>query len=388
MARVVVAMSGGVDSSVAAYLIKQQGHEVIGLFMKNWHDPTFTKEDDCPWQRDSRDALLVAQHLNIPFQVVDLSQDYYHRIVSYMFEEYREGRTPNPDVLCNREIKFDAFWQVCQSLSADYIATGHYCRKDKKDTHYRLLRGKDPQKDQSYFLCQLSQEQLAHALFPVGTLQKSQVRNIARDAGILVAKKKDSQGLCFVGKIKLPVFLSQKLKPKEGLVLKVDSQANVFQKEWDEQAPANVLDQEYFRVGEEIGKHPGCQFFTIGQRKGLHIGGYKKPLFVIHIDSKRNIVYVGEGVDHKGLYKRMACTKTSGVNWLIPALSLEEQNHPKEYLAQVRYRQKPIPVSVQVKRDYIYTYFQEPCFAVARGQFLVWYLGDQLIGSGVIEYAL
>ena len=389
MARVVVAMSGGVDSSVAAYLIQQQGHEVIGLFMKNWHDVEVTREESCPWQRDSQDALLVAQHLNIPFQVVDLSEEYYHRVVCYMFDEYQKGRTPNPDVLCNREIKFDAFWEVCQSLSADYVATGHYCQKrESAEGGYQLLRGKDEHKDQSYFLCQLSQEQLAHSLFPIGELRKSEVRQMALDVGIPVAQKKDSQGLCFVGKIKLPTFLGQRLKPKEGAILKVDDNAELFQTTLDVRSLVDVFDREYLRLGSEIGKHPGSQFFTIGQRKGLHLGGYKNPLFVIHIDSQKNIVYVGEGNLHRGLYKTRIRTKMEDVNWLVTPSFFENEQNLKKLTVQVRYRQEALPACLQIEENYIYTQLGSPCFAVAKGQFLVWYFEDTLVGSGVIDYAV
>ncbi|MBT8324533.1 MAG: tRNA 2-thiouridine(34) synthase MnmA, partial [Winogradskyella sp.] len=219
MKRVIVGLSGGVDSSVAAYLMKQQGYEVIGLFMKNWHDDSVTISDECPWLEDSNDAMIVADKLGIPFQTVDLSEAYKERIVDYMFSEYEKGRTPNPDVLCNREIKFDVFLKIALDLGADYVATGHYCRKASIEKNgesiFRLLAGKDSNKDQSYFLCQLSQNQLSKALFPLGDLTKPQVRQIASEQNLITAEKKDSQGLCFIGKVRLPDFLQQKLQPKE-----------------------------------------------------------------------------------------------------------------------------------------------------------------------------
>jgi tRNA-specific 2-thiouridylase len=216
VARVVVGLSGGVDSSVAALLMQQAGHEVIGIFMRNWNDASPTLEQECPWIEDSNDALLVAEKLGIPFQVLDLSQEYKVRIVDYMFAEYQAGRTPNPDVLCNREIKFDLFLEAARRLGADFIATGHYARVEQDDqARYRLRAGLDAGKDQSYFLCQLSQDQLSKALFPIGGLQKSEVRRLAAEAGLVTAAKRDSQGLCFIGHVRLPDFLQQQLKPRE-----------------------------------------------------------------------------------------------------------------------------------------------------------------------------
>ena len=231
MKRVIIGLSGGVDSSVAAYLLKEQGYEVIGLFMKNWHDDSVTISKECPWLEDSNDAMLVADKLGIPFQVVDLSEQYKERIVDYMFREYEMGRTPNPDILCNREIKFDVFMEIALGLGADFVATGHYCRRDVLEIQgkkiYRLLAGKDANKDQSYFLCQLSQHQLSRSLFPIGELTKTEVRKIASDQGLVTAEKKDSQGLCFIGKVRLPEFLQQILMPKEGLSVQIPEDAAV-----------------------------------------------------------------------------------------------------------------------------------------------------------------
>lgn len=372
MSRVVVALSGGVDSAVAAHLIKEQGHEVLGLFMKNWHNASFTNSDDCPWEQDSKDALLVADHLGIPFHTVDLSRPYYDRVVRYMFEEYEQGRTPNPDVLCNREIKFDAFWEVCRELSADFVATGHYCRREDR-AYPALLRGKDPNKDQSYFLCQLSPQQLSRAIFPLGALDKQSVRKMALEQGLPVANKKDSQGLCFVGKIKLPHFLSQKIKPKEGTIRKLP----------DRFVPSD--EDDLWASSVEIGKHQGTQFFTIGQRKGLNIGGSKAPLFVICIDHKENILYVGEGRDHPGLRKSMVVSRMATVNWLVPQDVRDKYLKSSQISAQIRYRQKAQSVEVYSDEAFVYTRFREGCFAPAKGQFVVWYFEEELLGSAVID---
>ncbi|MFN2261716.1 MAG: tRNA 2-thiouridine(34) synthase MnmA, partial [Psychroflexus sp.] len=316
MKRVVVGLSGGVDSSVAAYLCQQQGYEVIGLFMKNWHDDSVTISDECPWLEDSNDAMLVAEKLGIPFQTVDLSKEYKEKIVDYMFAEYEKGRTPNPDVLCNREIKFDVFLKIAESLGADYVATGHYCRKAEftKDgkTIYRLLSGKDNNKDQSYFLCQVSQAQLAKTLFPVGELQKSEVRQIAAEQGLITADKKDSQGLCFIGKVKLPDFLQQKLQPKTGDIVEIDANHDVFstQKEHIESDLLTQLQSQSKKhkykpeFGKRLGQHDGAHFFTKGQRKGLAVGGTKEPLFVIDTDVEQNVIYTGQGKTHPGLHKK------------------------------------------------------------------------------------
>ncbi|MDX1471732.1 MAG: tRNA 2-thiouridine(34) synthase MnmA, partial [Flavobacteriaceae bacterium] len=309
MKRVIVGLSGGVDSSVAAYLLKEQGYEVIGLFMKNWHDDSVTISDECPWLDDSNDAMLVANKLGIPFQTVDLSEQYKERIVDYMFDEYKKGRTPNPDVLCNREIKFDIFMKLAEDLGADFVATGHYCQKHSiiKDgaTIYRLLAGKDKNKDQSYFLCQLSQQQLAKALFPIGHLEKSEVREIAQSQGLVTAGKKDSQGLCFIGKVKLPDFLQQQLKPKKGKIVEIPENHPVYDSKLEdfsskiEELEQKSKDYDYsINDGRIVGEHQGAHYFTRGQRKGLAVGGTPEPLFVIDTDVQENIIYTGQGKNH------------------------------------------------------------------------------------------
>ena len=346
MKRVVVGLSGGVDSSVAAYLLKEQGYEVIGLFMKNWHDDSVTISDECPWLEDSNDAMMVANKLGIPFQTVDLSEQYKERIVDYMFREYQMGRTPNPDVLCNREIKFDVFLKIALDLGADYVATGHYCRKetvsnDGKSIH-RLLSGKDPNKDQSYFLCQLSQEQLAKTLFPVGELLKPEVREIAKAQNLITAEKRDSQGLCFIGKVRLPDFLQQQLKSKEGVIIEVPRESTVFQENTN--GEMNVLEKESKKFqytpldGKVVGTHPGAHFFTKGQRKGLAVGGTKEPLFIIETDVKENIVYTGQGKDHPGLYRRGLFVKQEEIHWVREDLRLQA-NEKLDIMARIRYRQ-------------------------------------------------
>lgn len=387
--RVVVGLSGGVDSSVAAYLLIQQGYEVIGMFMKNWHDDSVTISDECPWLDDSNDAMIVAQHLGIPFQAIDLSAEYKTRIVDYMFGEYERGRTPNPDVLCNREIKFDIFLQAALKLGARYVATGHYARRSVIDrdgkTIYRLLSGKDSNKDQSYFLCQLTQEQLAHSLFPIGELQKSEVRRIAREAKLVTADKKDSQGLCFVGKVHLPDFLQQRLKPRTGKVLEVPANAEIFA---DVAVPddfASITAKYDLRpeMGEPIGEHKGAHYYTIGQRKGLHIGGYEKPLFVIGTDTEKNIIYTGMGDEHPGLYRRGLFIPGNDVHWIRDDLKLSEGSSQR-YLARIRYRQPLTPCTLHQRAEGLYVVFDIPQRGVTPGQFCAWYDGEELIGSGVI----
>ena len=322
MKRVVVGLSGGVDSSVAAYLLKEQGYEVIGMFMKNWHDDTVTISNECPWLDDSNDAMIVAQQLGIPFQAIDLSKEYKERIVDYMFAEYQRGRTPNPDVLCNREIKFDVFLNSAVKLGADFVATGHYCRKGELEKDgkrlYQLLAGKDPNKDQSYFLCQLTQAQLSKALFPVGELLKPEVRAIARKAGIATAEKKDSQGLCFVGKVHLPDFLQQRLEVKKGNVIEVSGEASVFKNGFSNDDLAHITEPYLLtpEVGEVVGEHQGAHYYTIGQRRGLNIGGFEKPLFVIGTDTEKNVIYTGMGEDHPGLYRKGLFIPSTDEHWV------------------------------------------------------------------------
>jgi len=392
--KVIVALSGGVDSSVAALILKKQGYHVIGIFMKNWHDESVTISNECPWLEDSNDALIISEKLGIPFQVIDLSKEYKKRIVDYMFREYKEGRTPNPDILCNKEIKFDIFLSKAESLGADYIATGHYCRKkeSKKGNKkiYKLIEGKDKTKDQSYFLCQLNQIQLSKVLFPIGDLKKTDVRKIAKENGLITANKKDSQGLCFVGKIKLPEFLQQKLRIKRGKIIKVAPDEKIFKK-----VLKNVKDENYLKKsvqkykysessGEMIGYHDGAHFFTIGQRKGLQVGGFKKPLFVIEKDVKKNIIYVGEGENHPGLYRQGLLIKSNDINWLRPDLKIS-LNSSEKILARIRYRQNLKPAQIFSRQEGLYLIFNKKQKAISSGQFAAWYKEKELIGSGIIH---
>ncbi len=395
--RVVVGLSGGVDSSVTAYLLKEQGFEVIGLFMKNWHDDSVTISDECPWLEDSNDAMMVAEKLGIPFQTVDLSADYKERIVDYMFKEYELGRTPNPDILCNREIKFDIFMDTALSLGADFVATGHYCRKEQfeKDgkTTYQLLAGKDPNKDQSYFLCQLNQKQLEKALFPIGELLKPEVREIAKKADLITADKKDSQGLCFIGKVRLPDFLQQKLKPIKGNVIALDTDLLKFTKAiHPSKAPTESKELHFCtkgykfhpKDGKIVGEHNGAHYFTVGQRKGLGIGGFKEPLFVLGTDTRRNIVYVGEGESHPGLHRSGLLITPEDIHWVRPDLTLKD-GESKEYMVRIRYRQPLEKATLIKKEEGLYIVFERKQKGVAAGQFSAWYEGEELIGSGVIS---
>jgi tRNA-specific 2-thiouridylase len=388
--RVVVGLSGGVDSSVAAYLLLQQGYEVIGMFMRNWHDESVTLSDDCPWIDDSNDALLIAEQLGIPFQVIDLSKEYKERIVDYMFREYEVGRTPNPDVLCNREIKFDVFLKAALDLGADYVATGHYCRRiDHSDGTVGLLAGKDPNKDQSYFLCQLNQEQLKRALFPIGELLKPEVRNIAKENNLITAEKKDSQGLCFVGKISLPTFLQQQLKPLQGAVIEVNPNLTQFSdyKTLLEQPDALHEQAQSFvytpKDGIEVARHNGAHYYTIGQRKGLHIGGRPEPSFVIGIDTKENIVYTGQTDQHPGLNRKVLFIQAEDLNWVNPneRLSL---GSARTLSIRIRYRQ-PLQIgTIHSREEGVYVVFENFQKGITPGQFAAFYSGEELIGSGVI----
>ena len=392
--KVIVALSGGVDSSVAALILKKQGYHVIGIFMKNWHDESVTISNECPWLEDSNDALIVSEKLGIPFQVIDLSKEYKKRIVDYMFREYKEGRTPNPDILCNKEIKFDVFLSKVESLGADYIATGHYCRKkeSKKGNKniYKLIEGKDKTKDQSYFLCQLNQVQLSKVLFPIGDLKKTDVRKIAKENGFVTANKKDSQGLCFVGKIKLPEFLQQKLKIKKGKIIKVARDEKIFKEVLINNKDENFLinSAEKFKYsecdGEMIGYHNGAHFFTIGQRKGLQVGGFKSPLFVIEKDVKKNIIYVGEGKNHPGLYRQGLLIRNNDINWVRPDLKIS-LNSSQKILARIRYRQPLKPAQIFKSKEGLYLIFDKKQKAISSGQFAAWYKEKELIGSGIIH---
>ncbi|MFK8039091.1 MAG: tRNA 2-thiouridine(34) synthase MnmA [Crocinitomicaceae bacterium] len=389
MKTVVVGLSGGVDSSVAAYLLKEEGYNVIGIFMKNWHDESVTISDECPWIDDSQDALLVANKLGIPFQTIDLSEQYKEKIVDYMFAEYEAGRTPNPDVLCNREIKFDVFMQTAMQLGADYVATGHYCRKgETEDGTFQLLAGKDENKDQSYFLCQLTQNQLSKSLFPIGELQKSEVRRIAGELDLITANKKDSQGLCFIGKVKLPTFLQQQLKPKEGNVIEIPSdldvltnyESNIKSGDFKFLSQPFVFDET---MGENKGTHQGAHYFTIGQRKGLGIGGTPLPLFIVQTNTKTNTIYVGQGEDHPALNKKALFIKTSDIHWVRENLKMEIGERRK-YSCKIRYRQPLEGVELIREKEGLYLLFDNLQKGISPGQFAAWYSGDELIGSGVI----
>ncbi|HBK72161.1 MAG TPA: tRNA 2-thiouridine(34) synthase MnmA [Flavobacteriaceae bacterium] len=395
MKRVIVGLSGGVDSSVAAYLLKEQGYEVIGLFMKNWHDDSVTISNECPWLEDSNDAMLVAEKLGIPFQVVDLSEQYKERIVDYMFREYELGRTPNPDVLCNREIKFDVFLKIAIDLGADFVATGHYCRKgtiqkDGKEI-YQLLSGVDVNKDQSYFLCQLSQKQLSTTLFPIGELTKPEVRKIATELDLVTADKKDSQGLCFIGKVRLPDFLQQKLQPKEGVIVQIPSDSDIYNetvpnfKNKEEELAFNASKFVYHQEdGKVVSKHQGAHYFTKGQRKGLAVGGTVEPLFVIDTDVKENVIYVGEGKNHKGLYRNTLFVQQDEVHWIRTDLCLSD-GESMQVMARIRYRQALEKATIYKVKDGLYVEFENRQSAITEGQFVAWYQDDELLGSGVIS---
>ena len=386
MKRVVVGLSGGVDSSVAAYLLQKEGYEVIGMFMKNWHDESVTISDECPWIDDSNDALMVADSLGIPFQVIDLSKEYKERIVNYMFNEYKKGRTPNPDVLCNREIKFDVFLKAALDLGADYVATGHYCQKEMNENQeWELLSGKDPSKDQSYFLCQITQEQLSKALFPIGGLLKSEVRKIASEINLVTADKKDSQGLCFVGKIKLPEFLQQKLDAKNGPVIEIPGDMLQYKKYSNidnGDLESLCLPFAYNKNdGKQVSQHSGAHFYTIGQRKGLHIGGRPLPSFVIATDTVNNIVYSGQTDEHPGLNRIALKIEEKTLNWI----SQKTNKETEQYEFRIRYRQPLQKGKLIRENNATYVLFDQKQKGISPGQFVAWYKGGILLGSGVIE---
>ena len=389
--RVIVGLSGGVDSSVAAHLLKEEGYEVIGLFMKNWHDESVTLSNECPWLEDSNDAMLVAEKLGIPFQTVDLSKEYKERIVDYMFDEYSKGRTPNPDILCNREIKFDVFLEIALSLGADYVATGHYCQKKRFTSptgtfFHQLKAGADKNKDQSYFLCQLTQKQLSKVLFPIGHLQKEQVRKIALKQDLVTAEKKDSQGLCFIGKVRLPDFLLQQLKPKAGTIIEIPNNFSVYSKsEIHQDDLVNRSKKLRYQPtdGVEVGKHNGAHFYTIGQRKGLGVGGNVEPLFIIDTNVDDNTIYVGQGKAHPGLFRYALMVAQEDIHWVREDLKL----NPGETLsvhARIRYRQALQQATLFQTNDALYVSFENPQSAITSGQFVAWYQKQELIGSGVI----
>lgn len=394
--KIVVGLSGGVDSSVAAYLLQKQGHEVVALFMRNWNDASVTLEDECPWIEDSNDALMVAQKLGIPYQVIDMSELYKEKIVDYMFAEYEKGRTPNPDVLCNREVKFDVFMKTALSLGADKVATGHYARVESTFDEngkeiFHLLAGKDNNKDQSYFLCQLSQEQLSKALFPIGELTKPEVREIAKEIGLVTADKKDSQGLCFIGKVSLPTFLQQQLKPKEGEIVEIFDDFEAFQTETP--AFSSKLEELEFLSrkikykktdGKVIGKHQGAHYFTIGQSKGLGIGGHKESCFIISRDMETNTIFVGEGKNFPGLFRSALKIEPSEIHWVREDLRLKN-GESMNVQARIRYRQTLESAILYQFEEGLFIEFENPQSAIAEGQFAAWYLSDELIGSGVIS---
>lgn len=393
--KVAVGLSGGVDSSVAAYLLKEQGYEVIGIFMINWHDTTGLLEGDCPANDDRMIAEMVAHNLDIPFYVRDFSVEYSQRVVDYMFSEYEKGRTPNPDVLCNREIKFDPFINAAIELGCDYFATGHYCRKDTilKDGKQvqRLLAGIDTNKDQSYFLCQLSQAQLEKVLFPIGNLTKPEVRRIAANIKLPTADRKDSQGICFVGKVSLPEFLQQKLKSTEGIIIEIDKK---FQ--YPQQPDTNIhlhteealssLSHPYVyhqTDGKPTGRHPGAHYFTIGQRKGLNVGGKEEPLFVLATDVVNNIIYAGQGQSHPGLYRKALFIHAGEIHWIRDDLKMKP-GIVRQYMVRIRYRQPLQSCTLHFVENGLYVLFDSPQRGITPGQFAAWYDGEELIGSGVI----
>jgi tRNA-specific 2-thiouridylase len=396
--KVVIGLSGGVDSSVAAYLLKKQGYDVNALFMINWHDTTGTLSGDCPWKDDLIFAELVAKKLDIPLHTVDFSDQYKKRIVDYMLVEYEKGRTPNPDVLCNREIKFDLFIKAALERKADYIATGHYCKKEtehkENETIYRLFAGDDRSKEQSYFLCQLSQEQLSMALFPVGHLTKSEVREIAREQKLSTAEKKDSQGLCFIGKVDLPTFLQQKLVPKKGPVIEIPGNLPAYKHYKnilnDKNSSADWLKEitakySYSKSdGTTAGTHNGAYYFTIGQNKGLNIGGKPEQSFVIDIDTDKNIVYTGQGKDHPGLHRKGLFIPNNDIHWLREDLKLLP-GESNDYLVRIRYRQPLQQAILHMKEEGLYIVFKKSQRGITPGQFAAWYAGNELLGSGIIS---
>lgn len=395
--KVIIGLSGGVDSSVAAWVLKEAGYQVEGLYMRNWHDTTGVLEGDCSHEDDVFFARQVAEKLEIPFHMTDLSEEYRKRVVDYMFEEYEQGRTPNPDVLCNREIKFDSFAAEAFRLGASKVATGHYCRSDSAEgpegTKYRLLAGADRGKDQSYFLCQLTQKQLSTALFPIGHMQKPEVRKLAADLQLANADRKDSQGICFIGKVDLPTFLQQQLKPKTGRVIEIFPE-DILASDTNGLPDATIANEaledicrpHHFHpsLGKTIGKHRGAHFYTIGQRKGLNIGGYKEPLFIIGTDTNNNIVYTGEGQSHPGLYRKGLRILKEDIHWIRDDLKAGDMEY-RDYRLRIRYRQELQDARIFFRTDACYIVFDKLQRGVAPGQFAAWYDGDELIGSGVIS---
>ncbi|MBO4244267.1 MAG: tRNA 2-thiouridine(34) synthase MnmA [Bacteroidales bacterium] len=389
--KVVIGLSGGVDSAVSALLLKQQGYDVHALFMINWKNSSVTLSGDCAWEEDQMVAQMVAKQIGIPLHVVDSSERYMTHVVDYMFNEYSRGRTPNPDVLCNREIKFEIFNRYAQELGADYVATGHYCRRDEVTgsdgkTYSRLLAGSDPNKDQSYFLCQMSQEQLKNVLFPIGDIIKPEVRRIAAEAKLACAKRKDSQGICFVGKVDLPVFLQQKLKSKEGDIVEITDDAFVYRRRHDDPDDLEALSRPYVYTPDDgfiIAKHIGAQYYTIGQRKGLNIGGHEKPVYVIGTDIDKNIIYIGMGDEHPGLFRKALFIHNDEIHNVRPDLALKDGDTLR-CKVRIRYRQPLQDAEVIKTEKGMFIKFDIPQKSITPGQFAAWYLNDELIGSGVI----
>lgn len=393
--KVILGLSGGVDSSVAAHVLLEQGYDVEALFMINWKDSSVTLSGDCSWEEDIIIAKLVAKKLGIKLHVVDSSKGYKEKVVNYMFREYELGRTPNPDVLCNREIKFDVFITKARELGADYFATGHYCRKEEVEVNgkkiFRLLAGSDPNKDQSYFLCQLNQEQIKDALFPIGDLLKPEVREIASKLDLASAEKKDSQGICFVGKVDLPTFLQQKLEPKAGDIIEIPKESIPEEIKIKPGSPLNKdqlinlsTDRTYDpKTGKILGQHRGAHYFTIGQRKGLDVGGTPEPLFIIKTDIENNIVFVGQGKKHPGLFRSGLFIAKQEIHWIRPDLELRP-DESDQYLVRIRYRQALQQTTIYNYQEGMYIIFDEPQRGVTSGQFAAWYKGDELLGSGVI----
>jgi tRNA-specific 2-thiouridylase len=395
--KVTVGLSGGVDSSVAAWLLKEQGYEVEGMFMINWHDSRGLLKGNCPYDEDITFAEMVARKLKIKLRTVDLSEEYRKRVVDYMFSEYGRGRTPNPDVLCNREIKFDSFVSEALKYGADYIATGHYCRKDVIETDgrqiSRLLAGTDHNKDQSYFLCQVNQKQLENVLFPVGVLTKPEVRTIASDLGLATAARKDSQGICFVGKVDLPVFLQQQLEAKKGRIIYIPAEHRFST--WPDGLPAEETSSAGLELmatphsmgpgdGITAGVHNGAHFFTVGQRKGLNLGGYREPLFVIGTDTDANIVYAGEGQSHPGLHRKGLFIRAAEVHWIRPDREMKP-GECRDYMVRIRYRQPLQKARLYARENGYYVIFDRLQRGITPGQFAAWYDGEELLGSGVIN---
>ena len=362
--RVVIGMSGGVDSSVAALILKEQGYDVIGLFMRNWDsslnrdvlgNPTL-HQSICPQEQDYQDALSVCEHLDIPLHRVDFIEEYWRDVFQYFIEEYEKGRTPNPDIMCNKYIKFAAFKHHAEQFKPDYIAMGHYARIEHGEPP-KLLRGKDTNKDQTYFLSQLSAEQLNNVLFPVGDLEKSEVRRLAKDHGLPTAKKKDSTGICFIGEREFNQFLNNYLPAKPGDIVALD--------------------------GSVLGQHTGLMHYTIGQRKGLGIGGSEKygnePWFVIGKSLKDNVLFVGQGFHHEQLYSDHCILED--VNIIDPNLSIDNLS----CTAKFRYRQADQTINIKVIDHDVHVFFKKPVRAVTPGQACVFYDGEVCLGGGTIK---